>query len=78
VLEDELTRQYNDVLTAEHNQYNIYVSLLALLVKVQSEMKMIDHRGSFASDDEVGVAFKAIQVCIDNIVAAIKELEAEK
>ena len=35
--------------------------------KVQSELKKIDYRGSFESDDETGVIFEQIKVTVNQL-----------
>jgi hypothetical protein len=39
---------------------------------VKMEMDIIDHRGSFKADDEVGSTFTALQECIDELDNFIK------
>ena len=39
---------------------------------VKMEMDIIDHRGSFKADDEVGQTFVALQECIEELDAFIK------
>ena len=37
------------------------------MAKIQKDLKMIDYRGSFESDDETGVIFKQIQTTINQL-----------
>jgi len=39
---------------------------------VKMEMDIIDHRGSFKADDEVGQTFVALQECIEELDTFIK------
>lgn len=58
------------------NDYEaVYRYILALLVKVKSDLKKIDNKGSFASDDEVGFAFKAITHSIEVLLSKLNEIE---
>ena len=48
--------------------YNTFIAnLYAKFKDAHTNMKTIDHRGSFSSDDEVGMTFQAIKGCIDEL-----------
>lgn len=57
---------------------NFNYHLIKKIKDVQVELNVIDHRGSFKADDEVGFAFKAIQECIDDLESFIdKNIETK-
>lgn len=54
-----------------------YTAFLHLFIEAQSELKRVDKRGAFSSDDEVGFAFKVIKTSIDNVVLKLKEFKED-
>lgn len=58
----QLVRQVEDAVNEIDNVTN---ETLAVLNKMQEEMRAIDIRGSFESDDEVGVVFKELKGIIE-------------
>jgi methyl-accepting chemotaxis protein len=57
-----------DVATSENESlYNTMVELYGDLHKSFSEMKHIDHRGGFESDDETGSIFKQLKEVMDRL-----------
>lgn len=63
----------------EEDAFRFHLVILKLLNSAYAEMKRIDSKGAFASDDEVGFAFKSLQTCIyntaQNLEALRKDLE---
>lgn len=58
----QLVRQVED---AVNEINNVTDETFAVLNKMQEEMRAIDIRGSFESDDEVGVVFKELKGIIE-------------
>ena len=58
----QLVRQVEDAINESDT---INEQTIATLTKMQEEMKQIDIRGSFESDDEVGVVFKELNGIIE-------------
>lgn len=58
----QLVRQVEDAINESDT---INEQTIATLTKMQEEMKQIDIRGSFESDDEVGVVFKELKGIIE-------------
>ena len=42
-------------------------NFMNIIEKVQSELTLIDHRGSFESDDETGVIFEQIKTTVSQL-----------
>ncbi len=64
-------RKYAKAVEYAENGFFIYNTFIANLYAkfkdAHTNMKTIDHRGSFSSDDEVGMTFQAIKGCIDEL-----------
>jgi hypothetical protein len=58
----QLVRQVEDAINESDT---INEQTIETLTKMQEEMKQIDIRGSFESDDEVGVVFKELKGIIE-------------
>jgi len=58
----QLVRQVEDAINESDT---INEQTIETLTKMQQEMKQIDIRGSFESDDEVGVVFKELKGIIE-------------
>ncbi len=76
-------RKYVKAVQYAENGFYVYNSFLtALYRKFQdtlSMLKMIDHRGSFQADDEVGAAYTNIKECIEELDQYFSRyVEAEK
>jgi len=73
LLEKELQKS----IKIEENAMTMYYAMLSLMVKTKREIDAIDKRETFSSDDEIGFAFKTINVSIATLVQAIKDLEKD-
>ncbi len=71
VVENEFVKDTNII----NKTLIAYENMLKLIIRCQTEMDLIDKRGSFSSDDEVGIVFKLIKVAIDNLVTDFKKLK---
>lgn len=64
-------KKYMKAVEYAENGFFVYNRFIAdLYTKIRdahNNMKTIDHRGSFGSDDEVGMSFQAIKSCIDDL-----------
>ena len=78
-------RKYVKAVEYAENGFFVYNSFIATLYNrfkdTLTTMKMIDSKGSFQADDEVGTTFDAIKDCIEELDQYIKryvETEEEK
>lgn len=78
-------RKYVKAVEYAENGFFVYNSFLASLYhKFQdtiNTMNVIDHRGSFKADDEVGAAFESLKDCVEELDEYIKryvQTEEEK
>ena len=64
-------RKYLKAVEYAENGFYVYNSFMtALYRKFQdtlNTMNMIDHRGSFKADDEVGAAFESLKECVTEL-----------
>jgi hypothetical protein len=56
---------------------NYYQYFLTMFIKCHSELKDIDTRGSFSSDDEVGFAFRVIIKAIEDVKIKIEQMKIQ-
>ena len=78
-------RRYVKAVGYAENGFYVYNKFIASLYNKFKEtlniMNMIDHRGSFKADDEVGAAFDSMKECIDELeqyISRYVETEEEK
>ena len=78
-------KKYVKAVEYAENGFFIYNTFIANLYnkfkEAHTNMKTVDHRGSFSSDDEVGMTFQAIKGCIDELdeyLSRYVEREEEK
>jgi len=69
-------RKYAKAVEYAENGFFVYNSFIASLYNrfkdTLTTLKMIDSKGSFQADDEVGATFDAIKDCIDELDQYIK------
>lgn len=69
-------RKYVKAVEYAENGFFVYNSFIASLYhKFQdtiNTMNVIDHRGSFKADDEVGAAFESMKECVEELDEYIK------
>jgi len=78
-------RKYVKAVEYAENGFYVYNKFIASLYNKFKEtlsiMNMIDHRGSFKADDEVGAAFDSMKECINELeqyISRYVETEEEK
>ena len=76
-------RKYMKAVEYAENGFFVYNSFIASLYKKFEEtlnvMNLIDHRGSFKADDEVGAAFDSMKECVDELDQYLKKyVQAEE
>lgn len=78
-------RKYVKAVEYAENGFFVYNSFLASLYRKFQDtintMNVIDYRGSFKADDEVGAAFESLKECVDELDEYIKryvQTEEEK
>lgn len=62
----------------EDEVVTFYEVMLRIFMNAEGEMRRIDKRGAFSSDDEVGFGFKVIKTSIENVVVQLKSLKSLK
>jgi len=69
-------RKYVKAVEYAENGFFVYNSFIASLYRkfqdTVNTMNVIDHRGSFKADDEVGAAFESMKECVDELDEYIK------
>ena len=78
-------KKYQKAVEYAENGFFVYNSFIANLYArfkdTLTTMNMIDHRGSFKADDEVGAAFDSLKECVEELDQYLKryvETEEEK
>lgn len=65
---NETLEEAQEIIANDYEElYNKIVQLQIVMEKSNQKLKDIDHKGSFASDDEVGFFFKQIKEIQDDI-----------
>jgi hypothetical protein len=62
-----LENNVRDGVKSEDKFIRVYENMIRIFTEALAEMKRIDKRGSFSSDDEVGFAFKVVLESIEQI-----------
>ena len=64
-------KKYQKAVEYAENGFFVYNRFIADLYDkfktAENNMKVIDHRGSFRADDEVGMTFEALKSCIEEL-----------
>lgn len=77
-LESHIQKTAKEGRKSEDEFYKYYIYFLKMFNEAYSEMRRVDKRGAFSSDDEVGFAFKVIYRAIEDIAKKLEELEEEQ
>lgn len=67
-MEEELTKEVQ-------NTFNVYNFILIALSEAYNDLKRIDKKGAFSSDDEVGFAFAVILESIHQVKHRIEKMK---
>lgn len=70
-----------EVQSADKDLYaaiNLVAFIRRMVAETYAEMKLIDKRGGFSSDDEVGIAFRSIYECVQQANVAMEYLTTIK
>jgi hypothetical protein len=62
-----LNRKYSHLEEVSQDNVEFILAIRSRVLSQQSYLKQLDRRGSFESDDEVGVVFKEIKKIINDI-----------
>lgn len=77
-LEKDLDKYGDRIVEVEAESLKYYKYYLKIFSETLSELKRVDKRGSFSSDDEVGFSFRVIVSSIEMLVEKIKSIEIEE
>lgn len=82
-LENHSNRYVNRIIKQGNDFDKYYEYLVKLFSETYAELQRIDKRGAFSSDDEVGFAFRVVQLAIEEtkeklLALKVKDPEEEK